>query len=1062
MAFTTKLDYSDNRQIKQHIGTHTELSGGTSFGISFNDLPMGPDLYTSGITETYGLIASTFSGNNTTTNFTWYDNRMELAHSTLSAITPSTSATTQIAGPSFAPSSYITVDGNSIATGYSGVTYDLSVITMIDLGSGTYSGTVETETFDVLSAGTNNYTGRTIWADVSGKTRTEELIITKAPNIGDIFTCIDAEGLGAWLPNTGGTGSTSSAYWSAGTGYSAIVTLNSTNEATNDYAVAEGFETIATGRASHAEGSGTTAGGDASHAEGWITQALGEMSHAEGYFTRATALAAHSEGLNTQATDESSHSEGSHTQSRGHASHAEGFNVIVYADFAHGEGYYSMVNPTANGGHAEGYQTLVDGEGAHSEGKYSAAMGEASHAEGYSSSANGYASHAEGNGTIADGNYSHAQGNGSQANSPNSHAGGEYSIANGYASFVHGQNSVVNGNHSIILGANITGNSDNTTYVEAFNIKTLGGGTSINNLGIDINGNVVIGTTGGGGGTDVYVTGGTYNNLTGVATFRNNTGGTFNVVGFNTSGGGGGSAYWSASTGTDAIVTLNSTNIASGTYAVAEGRGTSATGDSSHAEGSGTTAGGAGSHAEGWQTLALAELSHAEGRQTVTMPNAYCSHVEGLQTTGTSEACHAEGAFTLASGNSAHAEGNSTIAGGTFSHAEGYFTRALGNSAHAEGYRTSGTGDYSHAEGSGTSAVGTYSHAEGASTIASGQISHAEGQLSRAYGYCSHAEGSETKAWGAYSHAQGIGTQTSGLASHAEGYQSVANGDYSHSQGFNTQANGIHSFVAGSESYANGDYSFAYGSASTASSFSTFVLGSGINGTQANTTYVDGLNIKTVPAGPGTIDIGVDATGRVVNQASDIRLKENINTIENALDTVLKLRGVTYNWKDRESGGNDLKIGLIAQEVLEVVPELVTNNGEYLGVQYKDIPALLIEAIKELVSGETEFSKNFLETQTILAEDNNIELNYNGSLESSTGGGIKVLRDTENSSDFLIDANGDWCSSVNIKSEGFVIPTFTPKNSDDKFGIDGNITKDDDFIYIKTNNKWKRTKLEEF
>jgi hypothetical protein len=86
--------------------------------------------------------------------------------------------------------------------------------------------------------------------------------------------------------------------------------------------------------------------------------------------------------------------------------------------------------------------------------------------------------------------------------------------------------------------------------------------------------------------------------------------------------------------------------------------------------------------------------------------------------------------------------------------------------------------------------------------------------------------------------------------------------------------------------------------------------------------------------------------------SSDIRLKENIVPIENALSKVEAITGNTYNWKDgfeeiHSHKGNDL--GIIAQEVQSVLPEVVTerDNG-YLAVDYIKLIPVLIEAIKEL------------------------------------------------------------------------------------------------------------------
>jgi hypothetical protein len=421
---------------------------------------------------------------------------------------------------------------------------------------------------------------------------------------------------------------------------------------------------------------------------------------------------------------------------------------------------------------------------------------------------------------------------------------------------------------------------------------------------------------------------------------------------------------------------------------------------------------------------------------------------------------------------------NTFVTGGTYSSGTAIFTNNLGNSFNVTGFYTGGTGgvdlwvsgtglnsletnnssnvssgDYSISEGFNTTASGIYSHSEGNGTIASGSTSHAEGNGSIAGGIYSHAQGGGTIAIGAYSHAEGNGSQAIGNVSHAEGNITTANGNYSHTGGYFTVANGNYSFVHGSESVANGD--------------NTIVFGSKITGNTPNTMYVDNLNIKTVGTGPGTTDIGVDINGNVVNQASDIRLKENISTIENALDKVKNLRGVKYQWIDKENGGDDYRIGFIAQEVNVVEPLLtfVDNSEEqFMGVQYKDMSALLVEAIKELASGSVVSNNTALETQTILAEDNNIDLNYNGTPETALGGGITVLhaKGDNLSSELLTDENGDWLTNNDFKPKALTIPLYTPTGSNDENGSEGNITRDDNYMYIKTINGWKRTNLESF
>jgi len=82
-----------------------------------------------------------------------------------------------------------------------------------------------------------------------------------------------------------------------------------------------------------------------------------------------------------------------------------------------------------------------------------------------------------------------------------------------------------------------------------------------------------------------------------------------------------------------------------------------------------------------------------------------------------------------------------------------------------------------------------------------------------------------------------------------------------------------------------------------------------------------------------------------ITESSSLRYKENVETIKYGLDKVLQMRGVTYDKKD-----NGVKeIGVIAEEIYEVLPELVLKNeeGEIDSVSYGRITAVLIEAIKE-------------------------------------------------------------------------------------------------------------------
>jgi hypothetical protein len=100
-----------------------------------------------------------------------------------------------------------------------------------------------------------------------------------------------------------------------------------------------------------------------------------------------------------------------------------------------------------------------------------------------------------------------------------------------------------------------------------------------------------------------------------------------------------------------------------------------------------------------------------------------------------------------------------------------------------------------------------------------------------------------------------------------------------------------------------------------------------------------------------TLLLSLDGSGNLVATGdvtafSDVKLKENVITVDNAVEKVLAMRGVFYNRKDIEDKSR--KVGVIAQEVQEILPEVVTTSEDgTLGVAYGNIVGVLIEAIKE-------------------------------------------------------------------------------------------------------------------
>lgn len=130
--------------------------------------------------------------------------------------------------------------------------------------------------------------------------------------------------------------------------------------------------------------------------------------------------------------------------------------------------------------------------------------------------------------------------------------------------------------------------------------------------------------------------------------------------------------------------------------------------------------------------------------------------------------------------------------------------------------------------------------------------------------------------------------------------------------------------------------------------------------TTSNVVFANAQNTSLGVGTPASGTAGeIRATGNVfAYYTSDRNLKENITTIQGALQKIDQIRGVIFDWKDEEiekRGGEDgyfirkNDIGVIAQEVEEVLPQIVgTNTDGYKAVKYELIVPLLIQAIKEL------------------------------------------------------------------------------------------------------------------
>lgn len=268
--------------------------------------------------------------------------------------------------------------------------------------------------------------------------------------------------------------------------------------------------------------------------------------------------------------------------------------------------------------------------------------------------------------------------------------------------------------------------------------------------------------------------------------------------------------------------------------------------------------------------------------------------------------------------------------------------------------------------------IGKYSTAFGDQTAATGQGSFAAGVKTLANSYASVAMGSGSESSGAYSIAMGFNAKATGLYTTAIGPFATAAGEASVSAGRYTEANGHNSFAMGNGADASGNYSLATGFATVASgnissafgfntlskSYASLAIGryNDTVATESETTWL--ATDRAFVIGDGTAQIsrsncfyilknGNGWMQGTLTQASDARLKKDILPLQQVMPKLLSLTGYNYYWKD-EQNMPGLQAGLIAQEVQQHMPEIVTSNTEgELAVNYSGMIPYLLQGIKE-------------------------------------------------------------------------------------------------------------------
>ena len=304
----------------------------------------------------------------------------------------------------------------------------------------------------------------------------------------------------------------------------------------------------------------------------------------------------------------------------------------------------------------------------------------------------------------------------------------------------------------------------------------------------------------------------------------------------------------------------------------------------------------------------------------------------------------------------------------------GYASRATGNVSFAAGQRNT-------ASGSKSVAMGNFNYATGDSTIALGKENWAEGGSTIAIGYKNHAAGGGSVALGQENVAWGTTNFTSGYQNTAGNTNAaVGTGGSAVAMGKYNTASADASMALNRSTSAINQASTSMGLGTTADNVGMLAIGVnnaagigdtvGSNGEQPSYYFVDGQYTGSTPGvafviGNGDVNGSNGLAGNnpsnafVVNYDgsatlsgdltinSDMRLKSNIISLSGALAKLLEIDGKAYTMKSNEK---DAKIGLLAQDVQKVLPELVKESDDKQGtlsVNYQGLIPVLINAIKE-------------------------------------------------------------------------------------------------------------------
>ena len=298
---------------------------------------------------------------------------------------------------------------------------------------------------------------------------------------------------------------------------------------------------------------------------------------------------------------------------------------------------------------------------------------------------------------------------------------------------------------------------------------------------------------------------------------------------------------------------------------------------------------------------------------------------------------------TSPSGTWASAIGNGSTASGTASTAMGLSATSSGYASTSMGQGTTASGNYSTAMGLSSTSSGHYSKASGKEVIASDFASTVIGQYNSSGSSVTNSASSFNTANTAFVIGNGIDNSNKSDAFKVmfNGNTTISGddltiGDLSAFSGSFSQRSAI-DVVA----HSDGDLLTGYASGSTGDRFNIEL---DTSNSLAKISSGGGYNL-TLSSEGGTITASNNLTvSGDVTISSDARLKSNIVSLGSTLSKLLLIDGKSYIMN--KSG--EEKIGILAQEVQEVFPELVSEDeNEMLSVNYQGLVPVLINAVKE-------------------------------------------------------------------------------------------------------------------